>query len=264
MVVLNQNRIIAVIDRLLTSLRHSHESLVIDLIVDEFNEFNDVLYNKRNFMISIAAENSSDLVTETSTTNNTFVPESESQNSDGSNIESVVNSLSAIVSPVGSVSVTSPAEENTEMQVDESKLSETLVECPNACVDDMPALSDPSVTVVSAASSDDDQDQQSIYHIKWIKFKGSSLPIITQNENGPCPLLAIMNLLFLQEKIKLASQMELITSSQLISYLADWIFEHVPKVEYLSGNTLVSCLVYIKIFKFFIRNEKQMSNKEHY
>ncbi|KAG9341880.1 hypothetical protein JZ751_018197 [Albula glossodonta] len=35
---------------------------------------------------------------------------------------------------------------------------------------------------------------QSMYHIKWIKWKDEKTPIITQNENGPCPLLAIMNL----------------------------------------------------------------------
>lgn len=42
---------------------------------------------------------------------------------------------------------------------------------------------------------------QSIYHIKWIRWKEENTPIITQNENGPCPLLAIMNVLLLAWKV---------------------------------------------------------------
>lgn len=42
---------------------------------------------------------------------------------------------------------------------------------------------------------------QSIYHIKWIKWREENTPIITQNENGPCPLLAIMNVLLLAWKV---------------------------------------------------------------
>lgn len=40
------------------------------------------------------------------------------------------------------------------------------------------------------------------YCVKWINWKGERTPIITQSENGPCPLLAIMNILFLQWKVR--------------------------------------------------------------
>ncbi|ELT98155.1 hypothetical protein CAPTEDRAFT_179036 [Capitella teleta] len=70
---------------------------------------------------------------------------------------------------------------------------------------------------------------QSVYHIKWIYFNESMYPIVTQNENGPCPLLAIMNLLVLQGKIKMPPMIEIVTSGQLMEYLADCIFEHAPK-----------------------------------
>jgi len=43
---------------------------------------------------------------------------------------------------------------------------------------------------------------QSIYHIKWIRWREESTPVITQNENGPCPLLAIMNVLLLAWKVR--------------------------------------------------------------
>uniref|UniRef100_A0A3B3R350 Ubiquitin carboxyl-terminal hydrolase n=1 Tax=Paramormyrops kingsleyae TaxID=1676925 RepID=A0A3B3R350_9TELE len=38
------------------------------------------------------------------------------------------------------------------------------------------------------------------YFVKWIDWKGKRTPIVTQSENGPCPLLAIMNILFLRWK----------------------------------------------------------------
>uniref|UniRef100_A0A8C4WYX7 Ubiquitin carboxyl-terminal hydrolase n=1 Tax=Eptatretus burgeri TaxID=7764 RepID=A0A8C4WYX7_EPTBU len=47
------------------------------------------------------------------------------------------------------------------------------------------------------------KDKYPIYHIKWLKWKGESTAIITQNENGPCPLLAIMNVLLLSWKMAL-------------------------------------------------------------
>lgn len=39
------------------------------------------------------------------------------------------------------------------------------------------------------------------YFVKWITWKEKKTPIITQSENGPCPLLAIMNILFLRWKV---------------------------------------------------------------
>ncbi|XP_017567140.1 ubiquitin carboxyl-terminal hydrolase MINDY-2 [Pygocentrus nattereri] len=70
---------------------------------------------------------------------------------------------------------------------------------------------------------------QSIYHIKWIRWKEENTPIITQNENGPCPLLAIMNVLLLAWKVKLPPMMEIITAEQLMEYLGDYILDAKPK-----------------------------------
>ncbi|KAM6981243.1 ubiquitin carboxyl-terminal hydrolase MINDY-2 [Aplochiton taeniatus] len=70
---------------------------------------------------------------------------------------------------------------------------------------------------------------QSIYHIKWIKWKDDNTPIITQNENGPCPLLAIMNVLLLAWKVKMPPMMEIITAEQLMEYLGDYILDAKPK-----------------------------------
>lgn len=72
---------------------------------------------------------------------------------------------------------------------------------------------------------------ESIYHIKWVWFKGRQVPVITQNENGPCPLLAIMNVLLLQKRITLVPQTEVISANQLMAYLGDCVLQNVPGDE---------------------------------
>ncbi|XP_048418887.2 ubiquitin carboxyl-terminal hydrolase MINDY-2 isoform X2 [Stegostoma tigrinum] len=83
--------------------------------------------------------------------------------------------------------------------------------------------------VAKPSSSKERFPGQSVYHIKWIKWKTENTPIITQNENGPCPLLAIMNVLLLEWKIKLPPMMEIITAEQLMEYLGDYILDAKPK-----------------------------------
>uniref|UniRef100_S4RYU3 Ubiquitin carboxyl-terminal hydrolase n=1 Tax=Petromyzon marinus TaxID=7757 RepID=S4RYU3_PETMA len=81
----------------------------------------------------------------------------------------------------------------------------------------------------TAVAAKDKYPGQSIYHIKWIKWKGESTAIITQNENGPCPLLAIMNVLLLSWKIRFPAGMEIINAEQLMECLGDFILETMPK-----------------------------------
>jgi len=87
-----------------------------------------------------------------------------------------------------------------------------------------------SDTDLAASASCSAADGQNVYHVKWIKFHGSQTPIVMQNQNGPCPLLAIVNVLLLQGKVKLSSSADLVASDQLMAYIADWIFDNVPKV----------------------------------
>ncbi|XP_032089720.1 ubiquitin carboxyl-terminal hydrolase MINDY-1 [Thamnophis elegans] len=67
------------------------------------------------------------------------------------------------------------------------------------------------------------------YCVKWITWKGKRTPVIMQSENGPCPLLAIMNILFLQWKVKLPAQKEVVTSDELMAYLGDCILSIKPQ-----------------------------------
>ncbi|KAG8004796.1 Ubiquitin carboxyl-terminal hydrolase MINDY-1 [Nibea albiflora] len=52
----------------------------------------------------------------------------------------------------------------------------------------------------SAAPPEAGPSMPAYYLVKWITWKEKKTPIITQSENGPCPLLAIMNTLFLRWK----------------------------------------------------------------
>merc|ERR1711971_463383 len=58
---------------------------------------------------------------------------------------------------------------------------------------------------------------------------GKKTPIITQNYNGPCPMLAITNVLLLRGKISLPEGCEVVSSEQLLENLADTMLEYVPK-----------------------------------
>jgi hypothetical protein len=52
------------------------------------------------------------------------------------------------------------------------------------------------------------------------------VPIISQNENGPCPLISICNVLFLRQEFKLNSNVEVISNIELIELLADSFLNH--------------------------------------
>ncbi|NXA67780.1 MINY1 hydrolase, partial [Mohoua ochrocephala] len=75
------------------------------------------------------------------------------------------------------------------------------------------------------------------YCVKWISWKGERTPVITQSENGPCPLLAIINILLLQWKatcsgcsqVKLPPQKEVITAEELMAHLGNCILATQPR-----------------------------------
>ncbi|XP_053330730.1 ubiquitin carboxyl-terminal hydrolase MINDY-1 [Spea bombifrons] len=81
----------------------------------------------------------------------------------------------------------------------------------------------------AASKPPGDEAGSDYYFVKWINWKGERTPIITQSENGPCPLLAIMNILFLRWKVKLAPQKEVITSEELMAHLGDCILSIQPQ-----------------------------------
>ncbi|KAM8921072.1 ubiquitin carboxyl-terminal hydrolase MINDY-1 [Pelodytes ibericus] len=89
----------------------------------------------------------------------------------------------------------------------------------------------PSEETSDAAASKSPENEAGVdyYFVKWINWKGERTPVITQSENGPCPLLAIMNILFLRWKVKLPPQKEVITSEELMAHLGDCILSIQPQ-----------------------------------
>ena len=120
-------------------------------------------------------------------------------------------------------------------KLDDLSVSEVVASTENAGASLATEIISTATTSVEGATASPENLQeksplQSVYHIKWVRFKESLYPVVTQNENGPCPLLAIVNMLILQGKVKMPAMVEMVTSGQLMEYLADCIFEHAPKV----------------------------------
>lgn len=112
--------------------------------------------------------------------------------------EQVELSEPSTVGPLASVSEPSPSPDSLDS-------SSILNSCPSSEVNGE-GLEDRGLASVlgeekKVACCRDRGAGQSIYHIKWIRWKEENTPVITQNENGPCPLLAIMNVLLLAWKV---------------------------------------------------------------
>jgi hypothetical protein len=140
-------------------------------------------------------------------------------------------------SPVKKVEETEPEEEkgNVDSSVDRTEIEERLSEISIRGSPEKEDLKEPCCTDVDSspplkAVKKKDIDD-CIYHLKWIMWHDRKAPIVTQNENGPCPLIAISNILLLRGKIILPTVMEIITAKQLMEYIGDMILRNVPKVR---------------------------------
>ncbi|KAK3892915.1 hypothetical protein Pcinc_003255 [Petrolisthes cinctipes] len=64
-----------------------------------------------------------------------------------------------------------------------------------------------------------------VHKIKKIKWQDIEVPIITQNNNGPCPLLAIVNVMILKGQITLPSDRSEITGGDLVLVVGNALFD---------------------------------------
>ncbi|XP_029977199.1 ubiquitin carboxyl-terminal hydrolase MINDY-1 isoform X3 [Salarias fasciatus] len=79
------------------------------------------------------------------------------------------------------------------------------------------------------APPDPGPPQPAYYLVKWITWKDKKTPVITQSQNGPCPLLAIMNTLFLRWKANLPAQTEVVTTEDLMAHLGECVLSVTPR-----------------------------------
>ncbi|KAK3102027.1 hypothetical protein FSP39_008212 [Pinctada imbricata] len=134
-----------------------------------------------------------------------------------------------LISEEARLKVKLPSEEEDRQECDSNGKSDDKTA--SKADSEMP-LSDLAMDAMAAAICDDTEGNQegpNVYQVKWINFKSKEVPIITQNENGPCPLLAIMNVLLVKGKVRLTIGTEIITAEQLMTHLGECILENAPK-----------------------------------
>ncbi|VDL90674.1 unnamed protein product [Schistocephalus solidus] len=62
-----------------------------------------------------------------------------------------------------------------------------------------------------------ESDEYDAYHqVRWITFSGRKCAVITQNKNGPCPMLALANVLLLRGTLSLPEDSEIISGERII------------------------------------------------
>ncbi|KAI8967714.1 hypothetical protein BDF20DRAFT_917319 [Mycotypha africana] len=87
-----------------------------------------------------------------------------------------------------------------------------------------PALTDMNVPTLPQQQANKDE-----YLVKTIMWKNKAIQIITQNENGPCPLVAICNVLFLRGDLEIRPPgREKVTFEYLVDRLANFLLEQDP------------------------------------
>ncbi|CAF2852614.1 unnamed protein product [Rotaria sp. Silwood2] len=95
----------------------------------------------------------------------------------------------------------------------------------NSCFKDMSDVD--SQVKESISESDIKPPKDNDFHlIKWIDFNFEQLPILLQNVNGSCPLLAIFNILLLRKRIILDPNRDVISTERVVTLLAEYILEH--------------------------------------
>ncbi|GKV38193.1 hypothetical protein SLEP1_g46128 [Rubroshorea leprosula] len=67
--------------------------------------------------------------------------------------------------------------------------------------------------------------QECLHRTKAIQFFGRTTPIILQNDNGPCPLLAICNVLLLRNNLNLSPDISEISQEKLLSLVAERLID---------------------------------------
>ncbi|XWS61853.1 hypothetical protein CRYUN_Cryun07bG0160800 [Craigia yunnanensis] len=82
-----------------------------------------------------------------------------------------------------------------------------------------------------AVNEGQNQEQQNqaikecMHKIKAIQFLGRITPIILQNDNGPCPLLAICNVLLLRNNLNLSPDIAEVSQEKLLSLVAEHLID---------------------------------------
>jgi hypothetical protein len=97
--------------------------------------------------------------------------------------------------------------------------------------------------VIPESAPSNPQEAPLAYQLKWISWKDDVfIPVITQNRNGPCPIIALCNVLTFKRKIRIPPGNSAIHSDELAQLLADHILSAKPtnQTEVQEANYLQS------------------------
>lgn len=73
--------------------------------------------------------------------------------------------------------------------------------------------------------------KEMVHKTKVIQFLGRTTPIILQNDNGPCPLLAICNVLLLKNNLSLSPDIPEVSQEKLLSLVAERLIDSNSNVK---------------------------------
>lgn len=132
-----------------------------------------------------------------------------------SNIDKIVQEKDSELDPIKTTDFSSKKNDEYELGNTTSNSIRTNIESSNSCLNQQ---------------ENNENSNASPYFIKWILWKGIRTAIVTQNDNGPCPLLAIINILLLRRVLCFPSKQEMVTTQELMDYLGDVFLEEIPKV----------------------------------
>ncbi|KAJ6712369.1 NF-E2 INDUCIBLE PROTEIN [Salix purpurea] len=70
-----------------------------------------------------------------------------------------------------------------------------------------------------------EEEKECLHKTKMIQFLGRTTPIVLQNDNGPCPLLAICNVLLLKNNLNLSPDCAEVSQEKLLSLVAERLID---------------------------------------
>lgn len=73
-----------------------------------------------------------------------------------------------------------------------------------------------------------DEGRTDLYRLKKVQWNGKTIPLVMQNINGPCPLLAICNILLLQGKIRIHTDYSMVNYEDLVGLLGELLLNQKP------------------------------------
>jgi len=85
------------------------------------------------------------------------------------------------------------------------------------------------ITATDAYTAKVTEQEDQVFCVKRILHNQARCGIVTQSRNGPCPLLAIVNVLLLRGKLSLPEECKVISAEELLNYLADLLISLGPE-----------------------------------